>query len=336
MTMTDTAIEVRDLHRQYRVRGRRGQRAATTVDALRGVNLSVPAGHVFGLLGPNGAGKTTLTKILATLLVPTSGTARVAGHDVERETRAVRYAVGCVFGGDAGLYDRLSGRDNLRYFATLYGVPRHAARDRIDRLLDEVGLTVKADARVETYSRGMRQRLHIARGLLHDPQVLLLDEPTIGIDPVGARQLRGLVRDLRARGKTILLTTHYMFEAEELCDEIAVITAGHIVARGSAADLKGLAELGQIIELELRGATPETIAVLRTLASVTSVSVEDRDQVQLLRVHTDGSSGVLDAVRGAVGEVPLGRVGVLEPTLEDAYVQIIEGAAAQEEAARVS
>jgi ABC-2 type transport system ATP-binding protein len=334
--MVDMAIEVRELNRNYRVRRRRGQSAGTTVRALRGVNLSVPTGYVFGLLGPNGAGKTTLTKILATLLVPTSGTARVAGHDVVRDTRAVRNAVGCVFGGDAGLYDRLSGRDNLRYFATLYGVPRHTARSRIENLLGQVGLTEKAEARVETYSRGMRQRLHIARGLLHDPEILLLDEPTIGIDPVGARQLRGLVRDLRAGGKTILLTTHYMFEAEELCDDIAVITTGRIVAHGTAADLKGLAEVGQIIELELRGASPEVIEDLRRLPVVTSISVEERDQVQLLRVHTDGSSSALDALRNAAVGTPIGRVGVLEPTLEDAYVQIIQGSMEEEEVSSVS
>jgi ABC-2 type transport system ATP-binding protein len=311
------AIEAAGLHREFR-------RGKTPVSALRDVTLSIPRGQVFGLLGPNGAGKTTFVRTLATLLVPTSGTVRVAGHDVVREPQAVRRSVGCVFGGDAGLYERLSGRDNLRYFAELYGVPGKVARRRTGELLEAMGLAAKADHRVETYSRGMRQRLHLARGLIHDPDVVLLDEPTIGIDPVGARELRALVQELRGRGKTVLLTTHYMYEADELCDQIAVIVHGEIAARGTSAQLKSMVEAATLIEVEVRGVSEAGIGAVREIPGVRAVEVEVRDQVQLLKVQTLPGEDVTQAVFGVLGDVPVGRVSTREPTLEDAYVQLVQ------------
>src|SRR5262245_7678896 len=183
-----SVIEVSDLTRTFRSgRGlmkRLVGKPAKQVEAVRGVSFTVEPGELFGLLGPHGAGKTTTIKMLITLLLPTSGSARVLGHDVTAHPREVRRRVGYVFGGDRGLYDRLSGRDNLRYFAELYAVPAREQNRRIDELLELVGLTGRDQERVEGYSRGMRQRLHIARGLLHRPEVLFLDEPSIGIDPV--------------------------------------------------------------------------------------------------------------------------------------------------------
>src|SRR6185503_10808886 len=176
--------------------------------AVDAMTISVDRGEVFGLLGPNGAGTTTTIKMLITLLPPTSGTARVMGFDVVHDTTAVRRRIGYVFGGDRGLYDRVSGVDNLRYFAELYGVEPSEQKRRIAALLELVGLTGRENEKVEGYSRGMRQRLHIARGLLHDPEVIFMDEPSIGLDPVGARELRQTVRSLVDAGKTVLLTTH--------------------------------------------------------------------------------------------------------------------------------
>ena len=184
--------------------------------------------------GPNGAGKTTTIKMLITLLIPTSGTARVLGHDVVKDAKWVRQRIGYVFGGDRGLYERLSALDNLRYFAELYGVDPKVQRTRIHELLELVGLDGREKERVEGYSRGMRQRLHIARGILHDPPVVFLDEPSIGVDPVGARELRSMIAGLRDAGKTVLLTTHYMFEADELCDRIAVVARGRDRGPGNA------------------------------------------------------------------------------------------------------
>ncbi|MCA2217911.1 ABC transporter ATP-binding protein [Jidongwangia harbinensis] len=235
------AVEAEDLRRTYRSRTGWARARRTEVDAVRGISFSIERGELFGLLGPNGAGKTTTIKMLNTLLIPTSGRARVCGYDVVADTREVRRRIGYVFGGDRGLYDRLSGLDNLRYFAELYGVPPREQKRRIGELLDLVRLTGRERERVEGYSRGMRQRLHIARGLLHRPEVLFLDEPSIGVDPVAARELRGAVADLAAAGTTVLLTTHYMAEADELCDRIAVIADGAIQALGTPAELRARA-----------------------------------------------------------------------------------------------
>ena len=175
------------------------------------------------------------------------------GHDVVDDAREIRRRIGYVFGGDRGLYERLSAYDNLRYFAELYGVSGKAQRRRIDEVLELVGLKGRESERVEGFSRGMRQRLHIARGILHDPEVVFLDEPTIGVDPVGARELRQTIADLIAAGKTVLLTTHYMFEADALCDRIAVIAKGRIVGEGTPAQLKDNVTGGRVTEIEVFG-----------------------------------------------------------------------------------
>src|SRR3954464_2662112 len=233
-------VEAHELRRTYRTSTGTFRRRRLDVEAVRGVSFEVGEGELFGLLGPNGAGKTTTIKMLITLLIPTSGFARVLGRDVVKEPREVRRRIGYVFGGERGVYERLSGLDNLRYFAELYGVPGREQRPRIDHLLDLVGLKGREDERVEGYSRGMKQRLHVARGLLHDPPVVFLDEPTIGVDPVGARELRATIAGLTQAGKTVLLTTHYMFEADELCDRIAVINRGEIVAERTPESLKAI------------------------------------------------------------------------------------------------
>src|SRR5205085_2110740 len=194
--------------------------------------------------------------------------------------------IGYVFGGDRGAYERLSGLDNLRYFSELYGVPPKVQKQRIPELLELVGLTGRERERVEGYSRGMRQRLHIARGLLHDPPVIVLDEPTIGLDPVGARDLRATIAELARAGKTVLLTTHYMFEADGLCNRIAVINRGEIVATGTPRDLKSLVADRTVVEIEAYGASEEAIERLRAAPGVTSVSVEEREQAQVLLVQS--------------------------------------------------
>ncbi len=321
-----TVIEVQDLRRTYQTRAGILKRTAKEVEAVRGVSFSVEKGELFGLLGPNGAGKTTTIKMLITLLLPTSGSARVLGRDVVEEPREVRRRVGYVFGGDRGLYERLSGLDNLRYFAELYGVPAREQKARIGELLELVGLTGREKERVEGYSRGMRQRLHVARGLLHKPEVLFLDEPSIGIDPVGARELRATVADLRASGTTILLTTHYMFEADELCDRIAVIAGGSIVAEGTPADLKHRVGEGAVVEVEVFGDAGSVVAGVEKLEGVRSAGVEERGQAQLLVVRAHPGAEVTQAVLGCLDGVRLGRVATREPTLEDAYVELVGGA----------
>jgi ABC-2 type transport system ATP-binding protein len=318
-------IEATELRRTYRTTTGVLRRKPLAVEAVRGVSFSVERGELFGLLGPNGAGKTTTIKMLITLLLPTSGHARVLGHDVVEDAREVRKRIGYVFGGDRGLYERLSAHDNLRYFAELYGVSGHRQRERIDEVLELVGLRGREKERVEGYSRGMRQRLHIARGILHDPEVVFLDEPTIGVDPVGARDLRQTIADLVASGKTVLLTTHYMFEADALCDHIAVIAKGQIVGEGTPEELKARVVDGRVTEIEVFGVEPATVERVRQLDGVTSAAVEDRDQKQLLVVQGTGERELTAPVLSVLGEVEVGRVSSREPTLEDAYIALVGG-----------
>ena len=322
----DAVIEARALRRVYKTTTGVIRRKSLEVEAVKGVSFAVARGELFGLLGPNGAGKTTTIKMLITLLLPTSGEARVLGHDVVAEARIVRRRIGYVFGGDRGLYERLSGYDNLRYFAELYGVSGKAQRRRIDEVLELVGLKGREQERVEGYSRGMRQRLHIARGVLHDPEVVFLDEPTIGVDPVGARDLRQTIADLVASGKTVLLTTHYMFEADALCDRIAVIANGAIVGEGTPAELKERVGGGHVTEIEAFGVDEPAVARLRALEGVTAVTIEEREQAQLLIVQTTGDRELTAPLLAQLDGFEIGRVASREPTLEDAYVALVTAA----------
>ena len=317
------AIEAEKLRRTYKSTSGFPRRRTKTIEAVRGIDFEVGEGELFGLLGPNGAGKTTTIKMLVTLLIPTSGTARVLGLDVVRDARAVRRKIGYVFGGERGAYDRLSGLDNLRYFAELYGVSPKVQKRRIPELLELVGLTGREKDRVEGYSRGMKQRLHIARGLLHDPPVVVLDEPTIGLDPVGARELRHTVAELARSGKSVLLTTHYMYEADALCNRIAVIAQGEIVATGTPSDLKSIVADRTVVEIEAFGAPEETIRRLREAPGVTSVAVEDREQAQVLVVQSPHGLELTQVLLGYLDGVRVGRVAAREPTLEDAYVSLV-------------
>jgi ABC-2 type transport system ATP-binding protein len=322
------AVEARDLRRTFRTKQGVLRPTRTSVEAVKGVSFEIAPGELFGLLGPNGAGKTTTIKMLITLLVPTSGTASVLGHDVVADVRDVRRRIGYVFGGDRGLYERLSGLDNLRYFSELYGVEPREQKARIGALVELVGLTGREGEKVEGYSRGMRQRLHIARGLLHDPDVFFLDEPSIGIDPVGARELRATIAGLREQGKTVLLTTHYMFEADELCDRIAVIRSGEIVAEGTPAALKGLVSAGRVLEVETYGVADEDVTAVRGVGGVRSAVVEERGQAQVLAITVEPEAEVTQQVLAHLDGTRVGRVSHREPTLEDAYVELVTGTGA--------
>jgi len=317
------AIELRDVRRLFRATTGTLRRHTKEIVALDGLSLDVGEGELFGILGPNGAGKTTTIKVLTTLLIPTSGTATVMGLDVVRDAKEVRRRIGFVFGGERGLYYRLSGRDNLRYFAELYAVPPREIRSRVEELLDLVDLRPRGDERVEGYSRGMKQRLHLARTLLHRPRVLFLDEPTIGLDPIGARELRRIGRQLHGGGATIVLTTHYLFEADELCDRIAVIDKGRAVALGTPADLKSNVSDLSVVELEVFGIDAGTVERLRALDFVDSIVVEQRELRQVLRVQTRIAERAVAPLIAAVAAGQVGRVAVREATLEDAYVRLV-------------
>src|SRR5437868_9598798 len=320
---TNPAIEARQLRKTYTTTRGVFRRERVERAALRGVDLKIAKGELFGLLGPNGAGKTTMVKIFTTLLLPASGTALVLGLDAVKDQWALRKRIGFVFGGERGLYWRLSGLDNLRYFADLYRIPPAVSRRRIPELLERLGLLGRERDRVELYSRGMKQRLHLARGLLNDPDVLFLDEPTIGLDPVGARELRLIVRELADAGTTIFLTTHYMFEADAICDRIAVIKDGGIVAEGTLNSIKMLVKDQDLDEFEVVGMPVERLAGLRDLPGVKSVAVSEHELAQVVTVHCARPAELLTQLGLILDGINLQKVSSREPTLEDAYVQLI-------------
>jgi ABC-2 type transport system ATP-binding protein len=320
------AIAATELHRVYR-RGRFFRREQPIV-AVDEISFTVPEGTIFGLLGPNGAGKTTTIKMLSTLLIPTGGRATVGGYDVVRQDRMVRRQLGVVLGGDRGLYGKLSARANLIYFGNLYGMRSSSIARRTEEMLELVHLRERADERVEGYSRGMKQRLHLAKALLHDPPVLILDEPTIGLDPVAAVELRRAIGQL-VPAHSVLLTTHDMSEADQLCSEIAIVDRGRIVAQGTPEELKarvgGARRVIVTTNQQLNGRAREIERELRRLPTVRSFSAavleSGGSQVTVL---CDDTARTLDEtlalLRGHQASVD--AVRVIEPTLEDAFLAV--------------
>ena len=306
------AVDVQEITRIYEPRRKRDER----VVALDAVSLEIPEGEIHGLLGPNGAGKTTLVKILSTVLLPTSGRASVLGHDVVEETRAVRPLIGIVFGGERGLYTRLTARQNLEYWGALYRLSASETKRRSKELLERTGLQDRADQRVEEFSRGMKQRLHLARGLIGDAKVLFLDEPTTGLDPLAAREFRRLIGELKAERRTILLTTHDMVEAETVCDRVTLIDRGKMLATETPRTLGTLLSRFQRIDVE--GADER---VLSEVESLSGVSVVNRvDGGARIEVNEEGATGEVlrRLVAGGVTSVKTSL-----PSLEEVYVQLI-------------
>jgi ABC-2 type transport system ATP-binding protein len=307
----DATVEVQGITRVYTPRRR------DPVTALDDVSLSIPTGEVHGLLGPNGAGKTTLVKILSTVLLPTSGTATVCGHDVVAETKAVRPLIGIVFGGERVLYTRLTARQNLDYWGALYRLPGSEIKRRRAELLDRVGLTDRADQRVEEFSRGMKQRLHLARGLMGDARVLFLDEPTTGMDPLAAREFRRLIAELKGEGRTILLTTHDMVEAETVCDRVTLIDRGRVLATETPRTLGTLISRFQRVDVE--DAPEALLGSLRSLDGVSAVTAQ-ADGSTRIEVNEEGATA--EVLRRLV-EAGVTSVKTSLPSLEEVYVQVI-------------
>ena len=307
------AIEVRDLSRIYK--GRMEKKEVLALDAVR---LDIEEGEVRGLLGPNGAGKTTLVRILCTVLLPTKGHASIFGHDVEREAKTVRGMIGIVFGGERGLYWQLTGRQNLEYWAALYGVSSRDTSVRVPSLLKRVGLAERADDLVETYSRGMKQRLHLARGLIGNARVLFLDEPTTGMDPIASHDFRGLVRDLRSEGRTILITTHDMAEAEAVCDRVTLIDHGRVLAVETPRSLARLISKHERIDFESEDAQVlQSLRALRGIASVVPVA-ESRSY----RIELSEEAAAQAALRLLV-DSGVTSIRTSHPTLEEVYLRLI-------------
>ncbi len=301
------------------------RRTKTQVVAVKDISFEVDYGELFGIVGPNGAGKTTTIKMLTTMLIPTSGKAFILGIDNQKEVVKIREKIGIVLGGERGLYTRVSAVDNLRYFADLYGVPSKVRDKRVKELLEFMGLWDRAHDRVETFSKGMKQRLHLARGLINDPEIIFLDEPTVGLDPEISIETRNMIRELIKKGKTILLTTHYMFEADELCNRVAVIRNGEIVALDTPSGLKKYVKDTTIVEVEGFGITEKEVAHFREITDVLSVSAELGENKQVLKIQTSKGSEIIAEVQQILRNSRIYDIKIKEPTLEDAYLRLVTG-----------
>jgi ABC-2 type transport system ATP-binding protein len=298
--------------------------------ALDKVNLEIRPGELFGLLGPNGSGKTTTIKCLSTILIPDEGTAIVNGFDIQKETAMVRASLGLVVGGERTLYWKLTARDNLTYFASLYKMPRRHAKKRIEELLETLQISDRADERLEDYSTGMRQKVAIARALLHDPPILLLDEPTLGLDPGFARQIRSQIRELSEKqGKTVLLTTHYMDEADQLCDRVAFINNGEIVAVDTPNRLKAMVKEKELVEVAVYRPPADIEKHIRSLLpdlEVVKLIRGDEDEGNPSRIKIIGGTAeehigtIIDALRQK--NIRIGSLNVGVPTLEDVFIKL--------------
>ena len=329
------AIVAEGLIKNYITYERRGflRKKKRIVHALRGVSLKVRWGEVFGLLGPNGAGKTTTVKILTTLLLPDGGRAFVNGYNVINEPLKVRESIGVVLNVERGFFWKLTGRENLRYFGMLRGLKGKKLEDRINEVISLVGLDKlrSADKLYEEYSLGMKARLALARALLHNPPVLILDEPTLGLDPPAAREIRSLlVRLAHEEGKAVMITTHNMFEAELICDYIAIISEGKIAASGTVYELKRLIANKIPISIKfsgkLTGEIEEIESALKNATSADEVSVKevgDGFEARILVSTGTEDAAIASSINALISKgYMIKRAEVVEPSLEDVFISV--------------
>jgi ABC-2 type transport system ATP-binding protein len=352
--ITDLAIKTDNLGRVYKVRDPQAQgplarlrrrlrgNGATPAPpkelvALAGVSLEVPRGEFFGLLGPNGAGKTTLIKILTTLLAPTTGRAWVAGYDVYTQPQQVRPRINMVSGGESSGYGLLTVRENLWMFGQFYGLDTRTAHKRIDALLAVVGLADRANTKTSDLSTGLRQKMNIVRGFLTDPEVIFLDEPTLGLDVGASRDVRAFVRAwMNERpGRTLLLTTHYMAEADELCDRVAIINRGRVLANDSPANLKRALQQETFYHLDVSPIANGSAGAVSALEALPGVrqAVHSLDDGQSALEVTLAGDDALGGVMTTLSQhgVTLRNLSKREPTLEDVFVDLVGTSMAEAE-----
>lgn len=296
------------------------------VKALDDVNIGIRAGELFGLLGPNGAGKTTLIKILCTLLLPTSGSAHVRGRDVVREANYVRKIINMVTGGETPGYGILTVAENLWFFSQLYGTRGDVAKRRVKELLETVDLSDQENTRMNRLSSGMKQRLNVARGFINDPEVLFLDEPTLGLDVLSAKHIRGYIRNWvnTQPEKTVLLTTHYMAEADELCDRVGIIHEGRIVACDRPSSLKTTVRSKSVFQFDVSGSGD--YAKLRTIKGVVGLSwthhIETNTSTLKAILSNQSAASEIESTLKLLGSTIL-SITTPEPTLEDVFIRLV-------------
>jgi len=320
------SVEVQSLSKIFETKeGPLLRKVPKKVVAVDGISFSVPKGEIFGLLGPNGAGKTTTIKMLCTLITPTSGDAFVNGYSVARDQQKVRENLGVMLTGERTLYWKLTGRENLEYFAALYHLDPLDIRKRIDELLDLVGLKQHEDMLVENYSTGMRVRLSFTKAILNDAPVLLFDEPTASLDPQSSRLIRDTIRGMKSKGHAIILTTHNMEEADLLSDRVAIIDRGSIVALGSPSELKEKVKSSDVIEIQARNLHDYNVDAIETFSEVSKVAVTadpHSSEKGSLRIHVEKGKEVLPKILEFLvrKQVSVTKVSFIEPTLEDVFI----------------
>ncbi|HEV8140671.1 MAG TPA: ATP-binding cassette domain-containing protein [Pyrinomonadaceae bacterium] len=312
----ESVIAVEDLKKTYRPKGRKG----IEVKALDGISFEVPRGEFFGLLGPNGAGKTTTIGILTTRVVPTGGAAKIEGVDVAQDPVTVKHRIGVV--PQVNNLDRsLTAKEILVFHAEYFGIPKQEREQHAHDLLSRFELTERADEKVNGFSGGMVQRLKIARALMHNPAILFLDEPTTGLDPQSRRMLWDLLTELNQKGLTILLTTHYMEEADQLCQRAAIVDHGKVLALDSPAQLKRSVPGGYLVELQVRdGISDGFVSSLQSMPGVVEVKADEKR----VRIYADHAEGLLaTAMRLAADQnVTITDAHVAEPSLENLFLHL--------------
>ncbi|MGD0422227.1 MAG: ATP-binding cassette domain-containing protein [Candidatus Bathyarchaeia archaeon] len=320
-------VDVRALSKRFATKEgpilRKKRKSLVAVDEI---SFRVPKGEIFGLLGPNGAGKTTTIKMLCTLITPTTGDGFINEYSIVEEPQKVRESLGVMLTGERTLYWKLTGRENLEYFAALYHLQHSDTRKRIDYLLQLLGLSDREDTVVENYSTGMRIRLSFAKALLNEAPVLLLDEPTASLDPQSSRLIRDIIRDLKKDGYAVILTTHNMDEADVLSDRVAIIDHGRIVRYGSPSELKEKVKSNDVIEIEGHNLSYQTANALQSFSEISKVAVsaiDSVDNIGLLRIHAEKGKEVLPKLLEFLvrKQVSITKVSFIEPTLEDVFIE---------------
>ena len=324
--LMNNIISIYDLSMTYHTKIRRGllKSESTRIDALKNINLNIEEGTIFGLLGPNGAGKTTLIKCLTTLLIPTQGTARINGYDIRKQEKQIRASIGAMLMGERGLYWKLTARENFEYFARLYSIPKDLRAARVEYVINLLELEDLVDRPVESYSSGQKMKAAFAKALIHDPPILFLDEPTIAMDVHGSRKLKKVVKSLPNEGKTVIYTTHIMKEAHELCDRLAIIDKGRIIADDTPKNLIKISDIDHV--LSLSGSFNEghkkkveelslvnTVGLIQESSGLSKLEIIVEDNMQALPKITQ-----LLVQEGAVIET----IAQKEPTLEDVFINL--------------
>lgn len=321
-------VEVRDVKKTFVIKKKKFFRVVekTEFKAVKGVSFDINKGEIFGLLGPNGAGKTTVIKMIMGLLKPTDGIVLVNGVDTDKEQIKALSQIGSVLAGDRSVYWKLTARENLEYFGNLYGLSTKEAKIRTEEILTKLGIIDKADVTVEKFSTGMKQKVALGKALIPNAPVVLLDEPTLGLDPQSALNLREIIMNLKEEGKTILLTTHYMEEADYLCDRIAIIDDGKVIALDTSDKLKQEVSKVKIIKIEVDKINKDTIENIKELSYVENVLenyLEDKGTYEILIHHTDGNEIVQEIIDIMTKEnLSIKNMNVLTPSLEDVFIKL--------------